>query len=186
MSWPVTRCTSCRGSGVNGVALSSKDSATPHPTAAPQMPMKAHAPPGICVPRSMAVRIVASVAGPPELRYAAKKTAVSDVRLAVNDRRKNAEGEWVDEPTFVDVTLWARTAEVAIEYLSKGSPVLIEGRLRLDQWETNDGQKRSKLKVVCDRMQMLGTRDGNGKPADGDAAPGEPDAAANGEKEIPF
>ena len=78
--------------------------------------------------------------------------------MAVNDRRKTASGEWVEETTFVDVTLWGRTAEIASQYLSKGSPVLIEGRLKLDTWET-DGQKRSKLRVVGERMQMLGGRD---------------------------
>lgn len=90
-----------------------------------------------------------------ELKYTPGGTAVTDVGMAVNDRRKSATGEWVDETTFVDVTLWGRTAEVASEYLSKGSPILVEGRLKLDTWET-DGQKRSKLRVVCDRMQMLG------------------------------
>ena len=68
----------------------------------------------------------------PELRYLPSGMAVTDIGLAVNDRRKNANGEWVEETTFVDVTLWGRTAEVASEYLSKGSPVLIEGRLKLD------------------------------------------------------
>ena len=98
----------------------------------------------------------------PEIKYIPSGTAVSDIGLAVNDRHKNSAGEWVDEPVFVDVTLWARTAEVASEYLSKGSPVLIEGRLKFDTWETNDGQKRSKLRVVCERMQMLGSRGGSG------------------------
>jgi single-strand DNA-binding protein len=92
----------------------------------------------------------------PELRYIPSGTAVTEIGLAVNDRRKNANGEWVDETTFVDVTLWGRTAEIASEYLTKGRPVLIEGRLKLDTWETNDGQKRSKLRVVGERMQMLG------------------------------
>jgi single-strand DNA-binding protein len=97
-----------------------------------------------------------------ELRYTATQLAVTDIGLAVNDRRKNAQGEWVEETTFVDVTLWGRTAEVASEYLKKGSSVLIEGRLKLDSWEGNDGQKRSKLRVVGERMQMLGGRDGGG------------------------
>ncbi|QEF97653.1 Single-stranded DNA-binding protein [Stieleria maiorica] len=96
-----------------------------------------------------------------ELRYIPSGQAVSDVTVAVNDRRKTASGEWVDEATFVDVTLWGRNAEVASEYLSKGSPVLIEGRLKLDRWET-DGQKRSKLRVICEKMQMLGGRSGGG------------------------
>jgi len=90
-----------------------------------------------------------------ELRYIPSGQAVSDVTVAVNDRRKTASGDWVEEATFVDVTLWGRNAEVASEYLGKGSPVLIEGRLKLDRWET-DGQKRSKLRVICEKMQMLG------------------------------
>ena len=94
-----------------------------------------------------------------ELRYTPSQTAVTDVTIAVNDRRKSASGEWVEDTTFVDVTLWSRTAEVASQYLSKGSPVLIEGRLKLDTWET-DGQKRSKLRVVGERLQMLGGRSG--------------------------
>lgn len=96
-----------------------------------------------------------------ELKYTPGGTAVTDIGMAVNDRRKSASGEWVDETTFVDVTLWGRTAEVASEYLSKGSPILVEGRLKLDSWET-DGQKRSKLRVVCDRMQMLSGGGGQG------------------------
>ena len=108
------------------------------------------------------VILVGNLTRDPELRYIPSGTAVADVGLAVNDRRKNANGEWVEETTFIDVTLWARTAEVASEYLSKGSPVLIEGRLKLDTWQTNDGQKRSKLKVVGERMQMLGSRGGGG------------------------
>ena len=96
-----------------------------------------------------------------ELKYTQGGTAVTDIGMAVNDRRKSATGEWIDETTFVDVTLWGRTAEVASEYLGKGSPILIEGRLKLDTWET-DGQKRSKLRVVCDRMQMLSGGGGGG------------------------
>ena len=94
----------------------------------------------------------------PELRYLPSGMAVSDIALAVNDRFKR-DGEWVEEPTFVDITLWGRTAEVANEYTSKGSSVLIEGRLKLEQWE-KDGQKRSKLKVVGERMQMLDRKGG--------------------------
>ncbi|NQU25674.1 MAG: single-stranded DNA-binding protein, partial [Candidatus Nealsonbacteria bacterium] len=99
------------------------------------------------------VILVGNLTRDPELRYIASGTAVTDIGLAVNDRVKRND-QWVDETTFVDVTLWARTAEVASEYLSKGSPVLIEGRLKLDQWE-HEGQKRSKLKVIGERMQML-------------------------------
>jgi single-strand DNA-binding protein len=103
-----------------------------------------------------------------ELRYLQNSMAVADVSLAVNDRRKNANGEWIEEVTFVDVTVWGRTAEVMSEYLSKGSPVFIEGRLKLESWE-KDGQKRSKLKVVCERMQLIGARGqgGQGGPEGG-------------------
>ena len=94
----------------------------------------------------------------PELRYIPSGTAVSDIGLAINDRVKRGD-QWVEETTFVDVTLWARTAEIANEYRSKGSPVLIEGRLKLDTWE-KEGQKFSKLKVVGERMQMVGGRGG--------------------------
>ncbi|MCC9607606.1 single-stranded DNA-binding protein [Blastopirellula sp. JC732] len=102
-----------------------------------------------------------------EVRYIQSGSAVAEIGLAVNDRRKTASGEWVDETTFVDVTLWGRTAEIASEYLSKGSPVLVEGRLKLDTWET-DGQKRSKLRVVGEKMQMLSARGpGQGGPSSG-------------------
>ncbi len=105
-----------------------------------------------------------------ELRYTPAGTPVTEVGLAVNDRRKNQNGEWVDETTFVDITFWGRTAEVASEYLSKGSPVFVEGRLKLDSWE-KEGQKQYKLRVVCDRMQLLGGREGGsgGGPRSGSA-----------------
>lgn len=98
-----------------------------------------------------------------ELKYTPSGMAVTDIGLAVNDRRKNASGEWVEETTFIDVTLWGRTAEVASEYLSKGSPLFIEGRLKLDQWDDKQsGQKRSKLRVVGERIQLIGGRGGPG------------------------
>jgi len=106
------------------------------------------------------VILVGNLTRDPELRYIPSGTAVSEIGLAVNDRVKKGD-QWVDEATFVDVTLWGRTAEIANEYLSKGSQVLIEGRLKLDRWE-KEGQKHSKLRVVGERMQMLGARDGGG------------------------
>ncbi len=103
-----------------------------------------------------------------ELRHIPSGMAVTDMGLAVNEKRKQSE-QWVKETTFVDVTLWDRTAEIAAEYLSKGSPVLIEGRLKLDTWE-QDGQKRSKLKVVGEKMQLLG----DARPQQQPAATGPP------------
>ena len=114
-----------------------------------------------------------------ELRYAGdRNTAVTDIGLAVNDRRKNQAGEWIEETTFADVTLWGRTAEVAAEYLAKGSPVLIEGRLKLNTWE-KDGEKRSKLKVVGERLQMLGKK---GSSKDDESVV----AATDGSGDAPF
>ena len=115
----------------------------------------------------------------PEVRYTPQGTAVCDVGIAVNERRKNAAGEWIDEVVYVDVTLWGRTAEVAGEYLTKGSPLLIEGRLRLDTWESHDGQKRSRLRVVGERMQMLGSR-GSGEGATGGGTRQRRPAASGG------
>ncbi len=107
------------------------------------------------------VILVGNLTRDPELRYVPSGMAVTDVGLAVNDRRKAANGEWVEETTFVDVTLWGRTAEVACEYLNKGSPMLVEGRLKLDTWE-KEGKKNSKLKVVGERIQLLGSKGGGG------------------------
>src|SRR6185503_1491513 len=104
------------------------------------------------------VILVGNLTRDPELRYIPSGTAVSEIGLAVNDRVKKGD-QWVEETTFVDVTLWARTAEIANEYLSKGSSVLIEGRLKLDTWE-KDGKKNYKLRVVGETMQMLGGRGG--------------------------
>jgi single-strand DNA-binding protein len=129
------------------------------------------------------VILVGNLTRDPEIRYIPSGSAVADVGLAVNDRRKNANGEWIEEVTFVDVVLWGRTAEVAGEYLSKGSPVLIEGRLKLDSWETQDGQKRSKLRVVCERMQMLGAK-GEGR-GPGAAPAGKPAARQDSEYSQP-
>ena len=94
-----------------------------------------------------------------ELRKIPSGTEVCDLGLAVNERRRDAQGNWVEDTTFVDVTLWGKSAVIAAEYTRKGSPVLIEGRLKTDTWET-DGQKRSKLKVIADRLVLLNNRGG--------------------------
>ena len=96
-----------------------------------------------------------------ELRKIPSGTEVCDLGLAVNERRRDAQGNLIEDVTFVDVTLWGRNASVAAEYTRKGSPVLIEGRLKTDTWET-DGQKRSKLKVIADRLVLLSSRNGGG------------------------
>ncbi|HSP44399.1 MAG TPA: single-stranded DNA-binding protein [Chthoniobacterales bacterium] len=99
----------------------------------------------------------------PEVRYTPKGTAVTDLGLAVNRTYTADNGEKREEVTFVDVTFWGRTAEVAGEYLTKGRPVFVEGRLQLDSWDDKQsGQKRTKLKVIGENMQMLGAPRGGG------------------------
>ena len=99
----------------------------------------------------------------PEVRYTPKGSAVADLGIAVNRQYTLDSGEKREEVTFVDVTFWGRTAEVAGEYLKKGRSVFIEGRLQLDTWDDKQsGQKRSKLKVIGEAMQMLGGRPGPG------------------------
>ena len=92
----------------------------------------------------------------PEVRYTPSGTAVSDLRMAVSRRFKTQDGQDRDETCFVNVTVWSRQAETCGEYLSKGSPILVEGRLKLDEWE-KEGQKHSRLSVVAERVQFLGS-----------------------------
>ena len=106
------------------------------------------------------VFLMGNVTRDPELRYISNGSAVTEIGLAINDRRKSSTGEWVEETTFVDITLCGRTAEIAGEYVTKGAPLLIEGRLKLDMWE-KEGKKNSKLRVVGDRMHLIGSRGGN-------------------------
>ena len=124
----------------------------------------------------------------PQVRYTGSGTAVTDVGLAVNrtwfDKQANERRE---EVTFVDVTLWGRTAEVAGEYLAKGRPVLIEGRLQLDQWDDKEtGQKRSKLQVVGENMTMLPSGGGGGgwpRPGGGAAESPPPPSGPQGQSQ---
>lgn len=98
-----------------------------------------------------------------ELKYTPKGTAVAEIGLAVNRTRKADSGDKIEETTFIEVTAWGRTAEVAHKYSGKGKPLFIEGRLQMDSWEDKaTGQKRSKLKVVADNIQLL-----NGRAEDG-------------------
>ena len=104
----------------------------------------------------------------PQVRYTTGGTAVTDVSLAINRYRTDkTTNQRIEQTTFVEVTLWGRTAEIAGEYLEKGRPVMVEGRLQQDQWEDKQtGQKRSRLKVVGESMQLLGSRNGAGmRPA---------------------
>ena len=149
------------------------------------------------------VILVGNLTRDPEVRYTPKGSAVCDLGLAVNRQYSLENGEKREEVTFVDVVLWARLAEIAGEYLKKGRPVLIEGRLQLDTWDDKQsGQKRSKLRVIGETMQLLGSRQGGGedegmsgggggssysKPAGRSSAPpSRPAPSEPDDDEIPF
>lgn len=109
------------------------------------------------------VMLIGNLTRDPEIKYTPKGTAVAQLGLAINRHWSNDAGEKQEETTFVDVELWGRQAEVAGEYLKKGRPVFIEGRLKLDTWDDKtSGQKRSKMKVVGEQLQLLGSREGGG------------------------
>ena len=108
------------------------------------------------------VILIGNLTRDPEVKYLPSGSAVAEISLAINrsftDKNTNERKE---ETTYVEVTLWARLAELAGEYLAKGRPVMIEGRLQLDSWEDKaTGQKRSKLRVVGETMQFLGSNTG--------------------------
>jgi len=129
------------------------------------------------------VLLLGNLTRDPEVRYTPKGSAVCDLGVAVNRVYTTDSGEKREEATFVEVTLWGRTAEVAGEYLKKGRPIFIEGRLQLDSWDDKQtGQKRSKLKVIGESMQLLGGRPG-GAVAPGESA--EEDRQSGGKTSAP-
>ncbi len=125
------------------------------------------------MPNLNKVLLMGNLTRDPEIKYTPKGTAVADLGLAVNRVWTTDQGERREETTFVDVELWGRQAEIAGEYLKKGRPVFIEGRLKLDTWDDKTtGQKRSKMKIVGEGMQLLGGREGG--PGGPGGAPGGP------------
>lgn len=98
-----------------------------------------------------------------ELRHLPSNTAVATIGLAVNESFKDRDGNRQDRATFVDCEAFGRTAEVMSQYLGKGRPVLIEGKLRLDQWQDKEGNTRSKLKVIIDGFTFVDSREGGGE-----------------------
>ena len=110
------------------------------------------------------VVITGNLTRDPELRHTGGGTAVCELRVAVNSRRKDGQtGEWVDKPNYFDVTVWGAQGENCATYLSKGRPVAVEGRLDWREWEAKDGGgKRQAVSIVANSVQFLGSRDGNG------------------------
>jgi single-strand DNA-binding protein len=122
----------------------------------------------------------------PEVRYTPKGSAVCDLGLAVNRVYTLDNGEKREEVTYVDVVLWARLAEIAGEYLKKGRPVFIEGRLQLDTWDDKQsGQKRSKLRVIGETMQLLGSRPSGGGGGGGEAGEEDRQSRSSGKPAAP-
>lgn len=107
----------------------------------------------------------------PELKYTGTGTAVAKLGLAVNRRFKNKAGEWQDDTLFIDVDVWGKGAEMVDQYCKKGAGVFVEGSLRLDTWE-KDGEKRSKIKVTADRVNLASDRkpDGGSSSEEGGVA----------------
>ena len=116
------------------------------------------------------VIITGNLTKDPELRSLQSGTAVCKLRVAVNSRRKDQSGEWVDKPNYFDVTVWGAQGENCATYLSKGRPVAVDGRLDWREWEAQDGNKRQSVEIVADAVQFLGGREdgpGNGGSSGG-------------------
>jgi single-strand DNA-binding protein len=96
----------------------------------------------------------------PELKSTPGGTSVCKLRLACNTRRRDSAGNWVDKPNFFDITVWGAQGENCAQYLQKGRPIAVDGRLEWREWETENGQKRQAVDIIADSVQFLGSRDG--------------------------
>jgi len=140
------------------------------------------------------VLLMGNLTRDPEVKYTPKGTAVGDLAIAINDSYKAQDGTIKETVTYVDIEVWGRQAETCKQYLSKGRPVFVEGQLRLDQWETPQGEKKSRLKVRADRVQFLGSpggagggsgRTGGGSSSGESARPARPAAAPAASDDAP-
>ena len=134
----------------------------------------------------------------PELRTTPSGTSVCGLRIACNTRRKDSSGQWVDKPNYFDVTVWGAQGENCAQYLSKGRPVAVDGRLEWREWEDKDGNKRQAVDIIADSVQFLGSPagDGNGNggrftpqsdvPADTADFKAAPVGAGQADDDIPF
>lgn len=138
------------------------------------------------MPNLNKVMLIGNVTRDPEVKYTPKGTAVAEVGLAINRIYTPEGGERREETTFVDITFWGRQAEIVGQYAKKGSPLYVEGRLQLDSWEDKQsGQKRSKLRVVGEQLQLLGGRPGGGGSGGGDYDSGDAPAAPRPQRSAP-
>ena len=139
------------------------------------------------------VVLVGNLTKDPELRHTPGGTPVCSLRIAVNGRWRDESGQWVDKPNYFDVTVWGNQGENCAQYLAKGRPVAIDGRLEWREWEAQDGTKRQAVEVVADTVQFLGGRDAAaGEPANQFVPAGAASAAdadfggGGGDDDIPF
>ncbi len=138
------------------------------------------------------VMLIGNLGKDPEVRYTTSGTAVASFSVATTDKFKNKSGEWEEKTEWHNVTLWARLAEIAGEYLSKGKTVYIEGRLQTRKWQDKEGKDRYTTEIVGDKMQMLSAKGDGGGKSGGGRSGGEPTAAYddpvayNQDDDIPF
>ncbi|HXJ80917.1 MAG TPA: single-stranded DNA-binding protein [Candidatus Methylomirabilis sp.] len=128
------------------------------------------------------VFLIGNLTRAPELRYTPNGTAVTDLRIAVNTNFVTRTGEKREETSFLTVIVWGKQAESCSQYLDKGSPIMVEGRLQTRDWETKDGQKRNAVEVVADRVQFMGRPKSAGAPM----APEGVEVPSEGDDEVPF
>ena len=136
------------------------------------------------------VVLVGNLTRDPELRHTPSGTPVCSLRLAVNTRRKDEAGQWTDKPNYFDITVWGQQGENGAQYLSKGRPVAVDGRLEWREWEAQDGSKRQAVEVVAESVQFLGGRqDAEGGayvPAGATAGGGDDFPTSPADDDIPF
>jgi single-strand DNA-binding protein len=142
------------------------------------------------------VVLVGNLTKDPELRHTPSGTAVCKLRIAVNTRQKDAQGNWGDKPNYFDVTVWGNQGESCSQYLSKGRPVGVDGRLDWREWEAQDGSKRQAVEIIADTVQFLGSREGGAGGSGGDSerqfvpaaatAGNEDFASSSTDDDIPF
>ena len=133
------------------------------------------------------VVLVGNLTKDPELRHTPSGTAVCKLRLAVNTRQKDPQGNWGDKPNYFDVTVWGNQGESCAQYLSKGRPVGVDGRLDWREWDAQDGTKRQAVEIIADSVQFLGSRDGERQFVPAAATAGNEDfTASSTDDDIPF
>jgi single-strand DNA-binding protein len=137
------------------------------------------------------VVLIGNLTRDPQLRQIPSGTSVAELGLATNERYRNRDGELAESTCFVEVVAWGKQAETCEQYLHKGSPILVEGRLQFDQWETPEGQKRSKLRVRADRIRFMGKADSPQRErAEGSPPPASQDegatAVTESDEKLPF